>query len=180
MGRFDNQKIGYFTNPLLSFSDAQQRTDKKQFITRWRMEPKPEDREAYLKGKVVEPAKPIVFYIDNSTPYQWRKYIKRGIEDWQIAFEKAGFKNAIIAIEVTDSMEIDMDDVNYSVLTYRSFRKEECDGTFFVRPPFRRDSGSRHHVVAQCALYGKRMDYSTDRNCLPGSTQRAVAGFTIG
>lgn len=68
--------------------------------------------------KVVEPAKPIVFYIDNSTPYQWRKYIKRGIEDWQIAFEKAGFKNAIIAIEVTDSMEIDMDDVNYSVLTY--------------------------------------------------------------
>ena len=64
MGRFDNQKIGYFTNPLLSFSDAQQRTDKKQFITRWRMEPKLEDREAYLKGKVVEPAKPIVFYID--------------------------------------------------------------------------------------------------------------------
>ena len=93
MGRFDNQKVGYFTNPLLSFSDAQQRTDKTQYITRWRMEPKPEDREAYLKGQMVEPAKPIVFYIDNSTPYQWRSYIKKGIEDWQIAFEKAGFKN---------------------------------------------------------------------------------------
>ena len=60
-GRFDNQKVGYFTNPLLSFSDAQQRTDKTQYITRWRMEPKPEDREAYLKGQMVEPAKPIVF-----------------------------------------------------------------------------------------------------------------------
>ena len=104
MGRFDNQKVGYFTNPLLSFSDAQQRTDKTQYITRWRMEPKPEDREAYLKGQMVEPAKPIVFYIDNSTPYQWRSYIKKGIEDWQIAFEKAGFKNAIIAKEITDTM----------------------------------------------------------------------------
>ena len=52
MGRFDNQKVGYFTNPLLSFSDAQQRTDKTQYITRWRMEPKPEDREAYLKGQM--------------------------------------------------------------------------------------------------------------------------------
>lgn len=92
MGRFDNQKVGYFTNPLLNFSDAQQGTDKTQYITRWRMEPKPEDREAYLKGQIVEPAKPIVFYIDNSTPYQWRSYIKKGIEDWQVAFEKAGFK----------------------------------------------------------------------------------------
>ena len=98
------------------------------------MEPKPEDREAYLKGKVVEPAKPIVFYIDNSTPYQWRKYIKRGIEDWQIAFEKAGFKNAIIAIEVTDSMEIDMDDVNYSVLTYAASEKKNAMGPSLLDP----------------------------------------------
>ena len=98
------------------------------------MEPKLEDREAYLKGKVVEPAKPIVFYIDNSTPYRWRKYIKRGIEDWQIAFEKAGFKNAIIAIEVTDSMEIDMDDVNYSVLTYAASEKKNAMGPSLLDP----------------------------------------------
>ena len=124
-GRFDNQKVGYFTNPLLSFSDAQQGTDKKQYITRWRMEPKPEDREAYLKGQTVEPIKPIVFYIDNSTPYQWRSYIKKGIEDWQTAFEKAGFKNAIIAKEITDSMHVDMDDVNYSVLTYAASEKKK-------------------------------------------------------
>lgn len=134
IGRLDNQKIGYFTNPLLSFSDAQQRTSKKQFITRWRMEPKPEDREDYLKGKIVEPAKPIVFYIDNSTPYKWRKYIKKGIEDWQIAFEKAGFKNAIIAIEVNDSMEIDMDDVNYSVLTYAASEKKNAMGPSILDP----------------------------------------------
>ena len=89
------------------------------------MEPKPEDREAYLKGQTVEPIKPIVFYIDNSTPYQWRSYIKKGIEDWQTAFEKAGFKNAIIAKEITDSMHVDMDDVNYSVLTYAASEKKK-------------------------------------------------------
>ena len=78
-GRLDNARVGYFTNPLLSYSDGQQRVSKQQFITRWRLEPKPEDRERYLRGELVEPAKPIVFYIENSTPYRWRKYIKQGI-----------------------------------------------------------------------------------------------------
>ena len=68
-GRLDNARVGYFTNPLLSYSDGQQRVSKQQFITRWRLEPKPEDRERYLRGELVEPAKPIVFYIENSTPY---------------------------------------------------------------------------------------------------------------
>ena len=134
MGRFDSPKVGYFTNTLLTFGDAQQRTDKTQYITRWRMEPKPEDREAYLKGKLVEPAKPIVFYIDSSTPYPWRKYIKQGIEDWQTAFEKAGFKNAIIAREITDTMHIDMDDVSYSVLTYAASEKKNAMGPSLLDP----------------------------------------------
>lgn len=68
MGRLDSPRVGYFTNPLLNYSDGQQRVDKKPFITRWRLEPKPEDRERYLRGELVEPAKPIVFYIENSTP----------------------------------------------------------------------------------------------------------------
>lgn len=63
-GRLDNARVGYFTNPLLSYSDGQQRVSKQQFITRWRLEPKPEDRERYLRGELVEPAKPIVFYIE--------------------------------------------------------------------------------------------------------------------
>lgn len=134
MGRLDNQRVGYFTNPLTSFSDGQQRVAKKEFITRWRLEPKPEDREAYLRGELVEPAKPIVFYIENSTPYRWRKYIKQGIEDWQVAFERAGFKNAIIAKDITDSMEIDMDDVNYSVLTYAASSKANAMGPSVLDP----------------------------------------------
>ena len=133
-GRLDNARVGYFTNPLLSYSDGQQKVEEKQFITRWRLEPKPEDRERYLRGELVEPAKPIVFYIENSTPYRWRKYIKQGIEDWQVAFERAGFKNAIIAKEVTDSMIIDMDDVNYSVLTYAASTKANAMGPSILDP----------------------------------------------
>ena len=133
-GRLDNPRVGYFTNPLTNFSDGQQRVNKKQFITRWRLEPKPEDREAYLRGELVEPQKPIVFYIENSTPYRWRKYIKQGIEDWQVAFEHAGFKNAIIAKDITDDMEVDMDDVNYSVLTYAASTKANAMGPSILDP----------------------------------------------
>lgn len=133
-GRLDNPRVGYFTNPLTNFSDGQQRVNKKQFITRWRLEPKPEDREAYLRGELVEPHKPIVFYIENSTPYRWRKYIKQGIEDWQVAFERAGFKNAIIAKDITDDMEVDMDDVNYSVLTYAASTKANAMGPSILDP----------------------------------------------
>lgn len=133
-GRLDNPRVGYFTNPLTDYSDRQQRVLKKQFITRWRLEPKPEDREAYLRGELVEPAKPIVFYIENSTPYRWRKYIRQGIEDWQVAFERAGFKNAIIAKEITPEMEVDMDDVNYSVLTYAASTKANAMGPSILDP----------------------------------------------
>lgn len=83
---------------------------------------------------MVEPRKPIVFYIENSTPYRWRKYIKQGIEDWQVAFERAGFKNAIIAKDITEDMEVDMDDVNYSVLTYAASTKANAMGPSILDP----------------------------------------------
>ena len=134
VGRLDNQRVGYFTTPFLSFSDKQQKLEKKEFVTRWRLEPKPEDMVAYLEGQLVEPAKPIVFYIDQATPYQWRKYIKQGVEDWQVAFEKAGFKNAIIAKEITDSIAANMDDINYSVITYAASAKMNAMGPSILDP----------------------------------------------
>jgi hypothetical protein len=134
MGRVDNPRIGYFTNMLYRFADKQQQAEKQEFVTRWRLEPKEEDKAAYLRGELVEPAKPIVFYIENSTPRQWRKYIKQGIEDWQVAFERAGFKNAIQAIEMTDSMQIDADDINYSVLTYAASAKANAMGPSVCDP----------------------------------------------
>ena len=134
MGRLDDPKVGYFTKDLLYFSDSQQKTEEKKYITRWRLEPKSEDREAYLRGELVEPEKPIVFYIENSTPYRWRKYIKQGIEDWQIAFEHAGFKNAIIAKELPDSIAANADDINYSVVTYAASSKANAMGPSILDP----------------------------------------------
>lgn len=98
------------------------------------MEPKEEDIEKYLRGELVYPKNPIVFYIDNSTPKQWREFIKQGVEDWQIAFEKAGFKQAIIAKEITDSLLIDMDDINYSVITYAASEKANAMGPSILDP----------------------------------------------
>ena len=134
MGRLDDPKVGYFTKDLLYFSDSQQKTEEKKYITRWRLEPKPEDREAYLRGELVEPEKPIVFYIENSTPYRWRKYIKQGIEDWQVAFERAGFKNAIIAKELPDSIAANADDINYSVVAYAASSKANAMGPSILDP----------------------------------------------
>ena len=132
--RLVSNKVGYFTESAITYSDDQRRVTSDNFITRWRIEPKKEDEIRYLQGELVEPQKPIVFYIDNSTPEQWRPYIKKGIEDWQCAFEKAGFKNAIKAIEITDSMEVDMDDMNYSVLTYAASKKSNAMGPSITDP----------------------------------------------
>ena len=99
MRRYFDPRVGYFTDDYTSYSDSQQRVEEKRFITRWRLEPRPEDVEKMRRGELVEPVKPIVYYIDPATPKQWRKYLIQGVNDWQAAFEKAGFKNAIHAEE---------------------------------------------------------------------------------
>lgn len=135
--RFSDNRIGYFTEKHWYFADAQQAMLEKELITRWRLEPKKEDEERYLKGELVEPKKPIVYYIDPSTPKQWRKYIIDGVHDWQVAFEKAGFKNAIIAKEPTEKdldLDFDIDDVRYSVITYAASQKSNAMGPSVVDP----------------------------------------------
>lgn len=129
-GRFLSSRVGYFTVPYTFYADKQSTVEQKEIITRWRLEPK--DEAAYLRGELVEPKKPIVFYLDKSTPKQWRKYMKKGIEDWQIAFEKAGFKNAIIAKEFTDDM--DQDDLNFSSITYVASEKMNAMGPSVYDP----------------------------------------------
>lgn len=91
---FDN-RVGFFADDYVVFGDDQQKVENDVFIVRWRLEPKPEDVEKYKRGELVEPKKPIVYYIDPATPKKWRSYLKKGVDDWQVAFEKAGFKNAI-------------------------------------------------------------------------------------
>ncbi|MDO5607214.1 MAG: zinc-dependent metalloprotease [Capnocytophaga sp.] len=131
--RFDDARIGYFSTPRWYFSDTQHELEKRKLITRWRLEPK--DKEAYFRGELTEPVKPIVFHIDPATPPQWIPYIKSGIFDWQKAFEAAGFKNAIIAKEVAaDDTDFDIDDVRYSAVTYAASDKANAMGPSVYDP----------------------------------------------
>ena len=117
--RLADDRIGFFTRELIDYGSARQRTDKKAFALRWRLEPK--DPAAYARGELVEPVKPIVYYVDPSTPERWREPIKRGIEDWNVAFEAAGFKNAILAKDAPsaeEDPEFSPEDVRYSVVRY--------------------------------------------------------------
>ncbi len=133
--RLADNRVGYFTEKHWFFNDAQHKMEDQRFITKWRLEPKDEDKEKYLKGELVEPKKPIIYYIDPSTPKQWRQKIIAGVHDWQVAFEQAGFKNAIIAKEpTTDDKDFDIDDVRYSVITYAASPKSNAMGPSVVDP----------------------------------------------
>ena len=95
--RFFDPRVSYFSIQQTDYSSDDQKASRKRLITRWKLEPKPEDREKYFRGELVEPAKPIVYYIDPATPEKWRPYLMQGVNDWKGAFEAAGFKNAIMA-----------------------------------------------------------------------------------
>jgi hypothetical protein len=117
--RFYDERVSYFSDGYTNYGLDAQKSESERFIVRWRLEPRPEDVEKMKRGELVEPAKPIVYYIDPATPVKWRKYLKLGIEDWQKAFEKAGFKNAIIAKDwpVNDS-SMSLEDARFSVIRY--------------------------------------------------------------
>ncbi len=117
--RLYDSRVGYFSIQQFDYGLDEQKAAKRRYITRWRLVPK--DVEAYKRGELVEPVKPIVYYIDPATPEEWRPYIKQGVEDWQAAFEKAGFKNAIIAKDPPspeEDPEWSPEDVRYSVIRY--------------------------------------------------------------
>lgn len=129
MRRYFDPRVGYFTDDLYEFADGQQSVKYKRFITRWRLEPRPEDVEKMRRGELVEPQKPIVYYIDPATPRQWRKYLIQGVNDWQKAFESAGFKNAIIGKEwPEEDSTMSMEDARYSVIRYLASPIENAYG----------------------------------------------------
>ena len=135
VGRFSDDRVGYFTTPKVYFSDKQQRVDNKELITRWRLEPKEQEVGKYLSGQLVEPKKPIVYYIDPATPKQWQQAIIDGVHDWNKAFEKAGFKNVISArLPDPEDKEFDVDDVRYSVITYAASSMANAMGPSVIDP----------------------------------------------
>lgn len=116
--RFADERVGYFIRSYSDFNESNP-VMQKYFISRWRLEPRPEDAGKMKQGILVEPQQPITLYIDEATPEKWRKYIKQGIEDWLPAFEAAGFKNAIVAKDVpANDPFFNPEDVRYSVIRY--------------------------------------------------------------
>lgn len=133
--RFADNRVGFFSTPHIYFNDKQQAVEKRELVHRWRLEPKPEDVEKYKRGELVEPVKPIVFYIDPATPAQWREAIKAGVFDWQKAFEAAGFKNAVVAKDApADEPDFDIDDSRYSVITYAASQQANAMGPSVIDP----------------------------------------------
>ncbi len=119
MPRNWDRRVGYFSISQYDYSSDEHKAATNRFITRYKLVPK--DKEAYLRGELVEPEEPIVYYLDPATPIKWRKYLIQGIEDWNVAFEEAGFKNAIIGKEAPseeEDPEFSPEDVRYSVMRY--------------------------------------------------------------
>ena len=117
--RYLDPRVGWFNLKKYNYSSEELKSDEIRVIQRWRLEPK--DLDAYTQGQLVEPIKPIVYYIDPATPIKWRPYFKKGIEDWAKVFEKAGFKNAIIAKDAPSEEEdpnFSLEDVRYSSIRY--------------------------------------------------------------
>ncbi len=135
--RLFDLRVGYFSQVFRRYTDEQQSVGLTRYVARWRLEPRDEDIERMRAGELVEPKKPIVFYIDPATPPQWRKYLIQGVNDWQAAFEQAGFKNAIYALpwpeEGADSL-MSMEDARYSVVRYLASETQNAYGPHISDP----------------------------------------------
>ncbi len=187
--RLEDERVGYFVNRITHFSDNES-SKKYAIVQRYRLEPK--DARAYAAGQLTEPKKPIVYYIDPATPKKWIPYLKKGIEDWNVAFESAGFKNAIIAKEVPAGSDISVDDARYSFLRYLPSETENAYGPRIVDPR----SGEiieahicwyhnvmnlvRKWYITQCAPLDKRAQKMKLDDNLMGELIRFVSSHEVG
>jgi hypothetical protein len=133
--RIRDKRVGYYSINQIDYGRDEHKADVRAYITRWRLEPK--DIEAYKRGELVEPKKPIIYYLDPATPLKWRRYLKLGIEDWNVAFEKAGFKNAVQAKDAPtfeEDPEWSTEDARFSVMRYFASNIENAYGPHVSDP----------------------------------------------
>ncbi len=131
----DASRIGYFGVGFADFDRNPQDVQQTYYASRWRLEPKPEDVQKYLRGELVEPQKQILYYIDPVTPKKWVPYLLQGVKDWNQAFEKAGFKNAITAKEVpVNDSTWSLEDARHSVIVYKPSKVPNAYGPHVADP----------------------------------------------
>ena len=189
---FDN-RVGYFADDVTTFDNDGQKAKNEEFAVRYRLEPKPEDIAKYKSGQLVEPQKQIVYYIDPATPKQWRPYLIQGINDWNVAFEKAGWKNAIVGKEWPEQdSTMSLEDARYSVLRYFASDIENAYGPNVHDPRsgeiMESHIGWYHNVMKlvhdwyfiQCAAVdptARKMEFDTE---LMGQLIRFVSSHEVG
>ena len=135
--RYFDPRVGYFTVGYTDFDTNPQGIKEIQLVKRWRLEPKPQDVARYNRGELVEPREPIVFYVDPATPKKWVPYLIAGVNDWQKAFEKAGFKNAIIgkvAPTAKENPNWSLDDARHSAIVYKPSEISNASGPSIADP----------------------------------------------
>lgn len=133
--RYHDPRVGWFGLYKIDYGTDEQKAAARELIRRWRLEPS--DPDAYARGELVEPVKPIVYYVDPATPEEWRPWVKKGIEDWQPAFEAAGFRNAIIAKDPPspeEDPEFSPEDARYSVVRWIAKTTRNAMGPSVVDP----------------------------------------------
>jgi hypothetical protein len=129
--RFFDPRVGYFARGYLDFDANPQGVKTIGMAVRWKLEPKDEDVEKYLRGELVEPKNPIIYYIDPATPKKWVPYLMQGVNDWQVAFEKAGFKNAImgkVAPTPQEDSTWSLEDARFSAIVYKPSEVQNASG----------------------------------------------------
>lgn len=135
--RFADKRVGYFTRSITDYNQNINKIEDLVLAARWKIEPKPQDIAKYERGELVEPAQPIVFYIDKNTPEYLRPYFIAGVNAWQKAFEKIGFKNAIsakMAPSADEDPDFAIDNANYSIISYKPSTTANAYGPMVIDP----------------------------------------------
>ncbi|CAM3430676.1 zinc-dependent metalloprotease [Zobellia roscoffensis] len=191
--RLYDARVGYFASSYLEYGDDQQQVDRNTYIHRWRLEPKDEDLLKWKQGELVEPKKPIVYYIDPATPKKWRPFLIQGINDWQVAFEQAGFKNAIVGKPWPENDKtMSLEDSRFSVLRYFASPSKNAYGPNIVDPRsgeiLESHIGWYHNLMSLLHSWymiqagavderARKMEYDTE---LMGNLIRFVASHEVG
>jgi hypothetical protein len=131
--RFADDRIGIMNENKRKYGSDKPIVSQR-FIDRWKIVPRKEDMEKYKRGQLVEPEQPIVFYVDTLMPQQWRKYVHAGIEAWNAAFEKIGFKHVIKAVDYPRSASFDADDSRFNCFKYITSTEANAQGSHWVDP----------------------------------------------
>ena len=193
--RYADSRVGHMSTSYVDYDSNPQGVETARMVKRWRLEPKPEDEEKYRRGELVEPAKPIIFYIDPNTPKEWIPYMIQGVNDWQPALEKAGFKNAIMG-KVAPTPEEDptwsLEDARFSVIVYKPSERRTASGPSVCDPRSGEIMESHinwfHNIISsmqawyfvQGAAIDPRARNKTVKNELLGEFVRSIAAHEVG